>query len=45
MAVSSAIKTGRPFGGQLGASMQNCWRMRQVPKLFPYERRYDRDLR
>ena len=24
-----------PLGGQLRASTPNCWRMRQVPKLFP----------
>ena len=33
-----------PFGGQLGASTPNCLAY-ELPKLFPYGRRYGRDLR
>jgi hypothetical protein len=45
MAVSSAIKNEATFGGQLGASTPNCFAYETVPKLFPYGRRYGRDLR
>jgi hypothetical protein len=45
LAVSSAIKTERPSAASSGLRRRTAWRMRQVPKLFLYGRRYGRDLR
>jgi uncharacterized protein len=45
MAISSAIKTERPSAASSEPRRRTAWRLRQVPKLFPYGRRYGRDLR
>ena len=45
MAVSSAIETERPSAASSGPRRRTAWRIRQVPKLFPYGRRYGRNLR
>jgi hypothetical protein len=45
MAVSSVIKTERPSAAGSEPRRGTAWRMRQAPKLFPYGRRYGRDLR
>jgi len=39
-AVSSAIKTERPSPASSGPRRRTAWGMRQVPRPFPYGRRY-----
>ena len=43
--VGGASAIPRPSAASSGPRRRTAWRMRQVPRLFPYGRRYGRDLR